>query len=57
VGGIFGLAGTFLSDWLKDVGLPGGVVSHLSLIGMGISLIISLISVKWKDDGKVKKNA
>ena len=57
MGGIFGLAGTFLSDWLKDVGLPGGVVSHLSLIGMGISLIISLISVKWKCNGEVKKNA
>ena len=50
LGGIFGLLGTFLSDWLISIGLPGGVVSHLSLIGMGISLIVSLISVKWKEN-------
>ena len=50
LGGIFGLLGTFFSDWLISIGLPGGVVSHLSLIGMGISLIISLISVKWKEN-------
>ena len=48
-GGCFGLAGTFLSDWLADIGLPAGVVSHLSLIGMGVSLIISLFSVVWRE--------
>ena len=48
-GGCFGLAGTFLGDWLADIGLPAGVVSHLSLIGMGVSLIMSLFSVKWRD--------
>jgi len=47
-GGCFGLAGTFLGDWLVSVGLPSGVVSNLSLIGMGVSLILSLLSIRGK---------
>ncbi len=48
LGGCFGLAATFLSDWLGSIGVPEGVVSHLSLIGMGVSLVIALSSVRWK---------
>ncbi len=45
LGGCFGLAGTFLSEWLSSIGLPSFLVSHLSLMGMGFSLILSLISL------------
>ena len=48
-GGIFGLTSTFLGDTLLELGLPSGLISNLSLMGMGVSLIISLASVKWKD--------
>ena len=51
LGGLFGLAGTFLPDWLADLGLPGWIISNLSLIGMGVSLVISLASIR---PGKVK---
>ena len=47
-GGCFGLTGTFLGTWLQSIGLPSGVVSNLSLIGMGVSLVLSLISVRRK---------
>lgn len=45
-GGLFGLVSTFLGDWLLEQGLPSGLVSNLSLIGMGVSLIISLASIR-----------
>ena len=51
VGGCFGLAGTFLGSTLTDWGVPEGIVSNLSLIGMGVSLVLALMSVKWKREG------
>ena len=45
-GGCFGLAGTFLSGQLTGLGIPEWIVSNLSLIGMGCSLIISLLSLR-----------
>ncbi len=47
-GGCFGLVGTFLGDWLLEIGLPGWLVSNLSLIGMGVSLVLGLLSLKGK---------
>ena len=50
LGGMFGIVGTYFGEWLNSLSLPTGVTDNLSLIGMGVSLIISLISVKWKKD-------
>ena len=49
-GGAFGLAGTFLDTALLSAGIPVWIVSNLSLIGMGISLVLSLLSVQWKEN-------
>lgn len=45
-GGCFGLVGTFLGDQLSEAGLPAWFISNLSLIGMGVSLILSLLSIR-----------
>ncbi len=47
-GGICGLAGTYFGNALLAAGLPGAVMQNLSLIGMGISLALSLCSVRRK---------
>ena len=51
VGGCFGLISTFLGSTLTDWGVPEGIVSNLSLIGMGVSLVLALMSVQWKREG------
>ena len=51
VGGCFGLISTFLGSTLTDWGVPEGIVSNLSLIGMGVSLVLALMSVRWKREG------
>ncbi len=51
VGGFFGLVGTYFAPFLEKLSLPAAVMSNLSLIGMALSLIIALLSVKW-DTGK-----
>lgn len=48
LGGLFGLAATFAEDWLMAIGLPDGIISNLSLIGMGASLVVSLAAVQWR---------
>ena len=45
-GGLFGIAGTYFTDLLGKLGVPVGLLSYLTLIGMGISLLISLFSIK-----------
>ena len=49
VGGLFGLAGTYFGDVLAAVGVPEVILQYLTLIGMGLSLVISLFSVKKKE--------
>ena len=44
-GGVFGLAGTYFSDFLTSIGVPDILMNYLTLIGMGASLILSLLSV------------
>ena len=51
LGGLFGLAATFAEDWLVAMGCPSGIISNLSLIGMGVSLVVSLASVRWRAQG------
>ncbi|MBR6331907.1 MAG: hypothetical protein IKR78_02110 [Dehalococcoidales bacterium] len=48
-GGLFGIMGTYFGTFLSTLGVPGAVMDHLTLIGMGMSLLLSLISVKWKE--------
>ena len=52
LGGMFGAVGTYFGEWLGSLKLPAPVTDNLTLIGMGISLIISLISVKWNEKSK-----
>ncbi len=46
VGGLFGLAGTYFSAALAAIGVPSAVMNYLTLIGMGCSLVIALLSVR-----------
>lgn len=47
-GGLFGILGTYFGATLEKIGVPALIMNYLTLIGMGISLILSLLSVKWK---------
>ena len=49
VGGLFGLAGTYFGGVLAAVGIPAVILQYLTLIGMGLSLVISLFSIKRKE--------
>jgi hypothetical protein len=51
LGGLFGLAATFAEDWLVAIGLSSGIIENLSLIGMGVSLVVSLAAVRWSSQG------
>ena len=46
VGGVCGLAGTYYGNTLISVGIPAILITNLSLIGMGLSLIFSCLSIK-----------
>ena len=48
-GGLFGILGTYFSQTLTDAGVPEVIMNYLTLIGMGLSLILSLISVKRRE--------
>ena len=48
LGGLFGLAGAFLPDKLINLGVPAKLLSYFTLIGMGISLIVALLSIERK---------
>ncbi len=45
-GGLCGLASSYCKGALLSLGLPSGVVQYLTLIGMGLSLVLSLLSVR-----------
>ncbi|MCR5698691.1 MAG: sodium:solute symporter family protein [Treponemataceae bacterium] len=53
-GGLFGLAGSYFKPLLVKAGLPQGFFPYLPLIGMALSLILALISVKWKSQSEEK---
>ena len=52
LGGLFGIVGTYFSDWLISLKLPAQIMSNLTLIGMGLSLIISILSIDFKSSTK-----
>lgn len=45
LGGVFGLSGAFLPDTLISIGVPADLISYFSLIGMGVSLIVAILSI------------
>ncbi|MCR4596536.1 MAG: sodium:solute symporter family protein [Lachnospiraceae bacterium] len=49
VGGLFGILGTYFGTVLTDIGVPADIMNYLTLIGMGLSLALSLLSVKRKE--------
>ena len=44
-GGLCGVMSTFCGEWMTGAGVPSAIVDNLTLIGMGLSLIFSLLSV------------
>jgi SSS family solute:Na+ symporter len=48
-GGMFGILGTYFGSVLAKIGVPDGIMNYLTLLGMGISLVLSLVSVKRKE--------
>lgn len=53
VGGLFGIAGTYFGNLLAELALPQMIIDNLTLIGMMLSLLLSLISVKWSSQNKM----
>lgn len=45
-GGLFGIASGYFSGALLNAGVPQSLLPYIPLIGMGLSLIIALLSVK-----------
>lgn len=50
LGGVFGLFGTVFGSLLTFWGMPQIWLSYLPLIGMGVSLVLALISIKWEEE-------
>ncbi|MCR4845330.1 MAG: hypothetical protein K5865_01150 [Eubacterium sp.] len=57
LGGLFGIVGTYFSDWLISLELPAQIMSNLTLIGMGLSLIISILSIDFKSSTKTSEES
>ncbi len=47
-GGLFGILSTYFGTALANMSVPAEIIKHLTLIGMALSLALSLMSVKWK---------
>ncbi len=45
-GGMFGIAGTYFGSALTNIGVSAAFMQYLTLIGMGLSLVLGLISVR-----------
>lgn len=45
-GGLFGLAGTYFDRVLALAGVPSVIMNNLTLIGMGVALVFSLLSIR-----------
>ena len=50
LGGAFGIVGTYFSGIITNLGLSEQVIPYLPLIGMFISLVVALLSLKRKDE-------
>ena len=50
-GGAFGIAGTYFAPLLQALPIPALILDNLTLVGMGLSLILSLLSMKIDDTG------
>ena len=46
VGGAFGVAGAYFPEFVAKLNLPNFVESNMSLVGMGFSLIIAVLSIR-----------
>jgi SSS family solute:Na+ symporter len=46
LGGLFGITSTYLTKIPAVAAALGNLTSYLSLMGMGVSLVISLLSIK-----------
>ncbi|MCR5107740.1 MAG: sodium:solute symporter family protein [Lachnospiraceae bacterium] len=46
-GGVFGILSSYFGGFLTSSGIPSVIIRHLTLIGMGLSLVLSVISVRW----------
>lgn len=49
LGGLFGIVGTYFNAALLSLFVPAAIMNYLTLMGMGISLLLSLVSVRWKE--------
>ncbi len=49
-GGSLGLCNAYFSKPLMSVGVPAELLGYFPLIGMGVSLVVALVSVKWKSE-------
>ncbi len=47
-GGACGLAGAYAAPVLRSLGIPALVMQNLTLLGMGLSLLLSLLSVRFR---------
>ena len=52
IGGLFGIAGTYFSGVLAQLPIPQLFIDNLTLTGMALSLVISLLSVRWTTSKK-----
>ena len=48
-GGLFGILGTYFGMALAGIGVPDAIMKNLTVIGMGVSLVLSLMSVRRKE--------
>lgn len=48
-GGMFGIVGTYYGSALTNIGVSASFMQYLTLIGMGLSLVLALISVRAKE--------
>lgn len=54
-GGAVGILGSYFPSAFSKVGIPEAVLPYMTLIGMGLSLLISLASVRWKAENDKEK--
>ncbi len=45
-GGLFGIAGTYFGGLMLKAGVPQGLMTYLPLIGMFVSLVLSMLSIR-----------
>ena len=48
-GGLCGIAGSYFSEVLLKSGVPEVIMNYLTLIGMGISFVLSIVAVNFRN--------